>query len=275
MEQVCHWCVLMLGGSIGYYSGDIQTLNDDLKALKPTIMPVVPRLLNRFYDVVQTQLSRSNPLARAMFRIAFWQKRRLLRQRIISNKTIWDRLVFRKIQDEIGGRMKLLITGSAPVSEDVMEMCRVMFGATVVEGYGQTEATAMVTITWPGDCVAGHCGGPASCSTIRLADVPELNYFAKDGTGEVLIKGASVTKGYYKDEERTKEIFNEEGFLLTGDVGQILPNGTLKIIDRKKHIFKLAQGEYVAPEKVEGIYMQSPLVQVCRCLLAISFCISN
>lgn len=88
-----------------------------------------------------------------------------------------------------------------------------------------------------------------------------MNYFAKDRCGEVLIKGPNVTKGYYKNPEKTAELFNEEGFLQTGDIGRVLPDGTLKIIDRKKHILKLAQGEYVAPEKIENIYVRCDSVQ--------------
>uniref|UniRef100_A0A914Z758 AMP-dependent synthetase/ligase domain-containing protein n=1 Tax=Panagrolaimus superbus TaxID=310955 RepID=A0A914Z758_9BILA len=81
------------------------------------------------------------------------------------------------------------------------------------------------------------------------------------GKGEVLIKGPSVTSGYYNDPEKTSELFDENGFLKSGDIGQILPNGTIKIIDRRKHIFKLAQGEYVAPEKIENIYVRTQYVQ--------------
>uniref|UniRef100_A0A7E4W672 Long-chain-fatty-acid--CoA ligase n=1 Tax=Panagrellus redivivus TaxID=6233 RepID=A0A7E4W672_PANRE len=260
-EQVCHWCVLMFGASVGYYSGDIANLNNDLKALKPTVFPVVPRLLNRFNDLIQKNLAKSGYIAQSVFRYAFEQKRKLLKERIVTTRSIWDKLVFNKIQQEIGGNVRLMVTGSAPIDAGVLENCRIALGAVILEGYGQTECTAMATCSWPGEPEAGHCGPPATCSVIRLDDVPELQYFAKDGKGEVLIKGPSVTQGYYNDPEKTAELFTEDGFLRTGDIGQRLPNGVIKIIDRKKHIFKLAQGEYVAPEKIENVYVQASHVQ--------------
>ncbi|KAE9550027.1 hypothetical protein FO519_006755 [Halicephalobus sp. NKZ332] len=260
-EQICHWCVLGFGSAVGYYSGDIATLMDDLKDLQPTIFPVVPRLLNRLYDSIQSKVSNSGSLAKMIFNFALSQKRNLLRERVITNKSIWDKLVFNKIQQQVGGKVRLVITGSAPINSEVLEMCRIALGAVIVEGYGQTEATAMTTCTWPGDPVGGHCGGPGTCSLIKLGDVPELEYFASDGKGEVLIKGPCVTPGYFKNPELTKELFDEDGFLKTGDIGHLLPTGGLQIIDRKKHIFKLAQGEYVAPEKIENIYVRSPFVQ--------------
>ncbi|KAL8211911.1 UNVERIFIED_CONTAM: Long-chain-fatty-acid--CoA ligase 6 [Gekko kuhli] len=107
-----------------------------------------------------------------------------------------------------------------------------------------------------------HVGAPLPCNLIKLVDVEELNYFASKGEGEICVKGPNVFKGYLKDRERTAEALDKDGWLHTGDVGKWLPNGTLKIIDRKKHIFKLAQGEYIAPEKIENIYIRSePVAQ--------------
>jgi len=103
-------------------------------------------------------------------------------------------------------------------------------------------------------------GPPLSCCDMKLVDVPDMQYFAVSGQGEVCIRGTNVFKGYYKDPEKTRETLDSEGWLHTGDVGMWLPNGTLRIIDRKKHIFKLSQGEYVAPEKVENVYIRSSYI---------------
>lgn len=119
---------------------------------------------------------------------------------------------------------------------------------------------APCTLTLQGDARPDHVGPPLACCDIKLIDVPEMQYFAASGQGEVCIRGTNVTKGYYKNPEKTRETIDADGWLHTGDVGQWLPNGTLRIIDRAKHIFKLAQGEYVAPEKVENVYIRSQLI---------------
>ncbi|XP_058875372.1 long-chain-fatty-acid--CoA ligase 1-like [Acipenser ruthenus] len=156
-----------------------------------------------------------------------------------------------------------MITGAAPVSPTVLSFLRAALGCQFYEGYGQTECTAGCSMTLPGDWTAGHVGPPLPCCTVKLVDVTEMNYFASKGEGEVCVKGANVFKGYLRDPEKTTEALDEDGWLHTGDIGKWLPNGTLKIIDRKKHIFKLAQGEYIAPEKIENIYIRSdPVAQV-------------
>ncbi|KAK5980894.1 Long chain fatty acyl CoA synthetase [Trichostrongylus colubriformis] len=261
MEQMSHWSNFIYGASIGYFSGSIPRLLDDINALRPTAFPVVPRLLNRFYDALQSKVQNGGIIARLVYKVAYSKKLALLKQGITTRDSIWDKLVFSKVQAQIGGRVNTMATGSAPISAEVLETCRIAMGATIVEGYGQTECTAMATMTWPGDWTGGHCGGVAPCCNIKLLDVPELNYYAKDGKGEIMIRGPSVTKGYYKDPEKTAELFDEQGFLHTGDIGEMLPSGAIRIIDRKKHIFKLAQGEYVAPEKIENVYIRSLVVQ--------------
>uniref|UniRef100_A0A1I7UR56 long-chain-fatty-acid--CoA ligase n=1 Tax=Caenorhabditis tropicalis TaxID=1561998 RepID=A0A1I7UR56_9PELO len=261
MEQLTHWTLLGFGSKIGYFRGSIQGLTDDIKTLKPTVFPVVPRLLNRLYDAITSKVQQQGFMAKLVYNFAFARKLSQVRAGKQGRTSIWDRLVFRKIQEQIGGKVDLMVTGSAPISSTVLETCRVTLGATIVEGYGQTECTALATFTWMGDPSTGHCGAPAPCALVKLGDVPDLNYYAKDGKGEIRIKGPCVTKGYYKDPERTAELFDEEGFLQTGDIGEMLPNGTIRIIDRKKHIFKLAQGEYVAPEKIEQVYIRTPVAQ--------------
>eukprot|EP00069_Balaena_mysticetus_P011867 bmy_00315T0 len=127
-------------------------------------------------------------------------------------------------RSSLGGKVRLMITGAAPVSATVLTFLRAALGCQFYEGYGQTECTAGCCLTVPGDWTAGHVGAPMPCNIIKLVDVEEMNYVAAKGEGE---------------------------------------NGTLKIIDRKKHIFKLAQGEYIAPEKIENIYQRSePIAQV-------------
>ncbi|TNN62289.1 Long-chain-fatty-acid--CoA ligase 1 [Liparis tanakae] len=163
----------------------------------------------------------------------------------------------------LGGRVRLIITGAAPVSPTILTFLRAALGCQFYEGYGQTECTAGCSMSMPGDWSAGHVGPPLACNAIKLLDVAEMNYLAANGEGEVCVKGPNVFQGYLKDPERTAEAIDKDGWLHTGDIGKWLPSGTLKIIDRKKHIFKLAQGEYIAPEKIETVYsLSDPVVQV-------------
>lgn len=156
-----------------------------------------------------------------------------------------------------------MISASAPVSEDVLNFYKLSMGIHVYEVYGQTETNGPATVTHPLDRTGGHVGGVIPSMRVRLRDVPELGYLSTDNPprGEVQFIGSNVFKGYFKNPEKTKEAFSEDGWLNSGDVGMILPNGAIKIIDRAKNIFKLSQGEYIAPEKLENIYSQCPVVQ--------------
>ncbi|XP_055017246.1 long-chain-fatty-acid--CoA ligase 6 isoform X2 [Boleophthalmus pectinirostris] len=258
MIQVSMFCH---GARVGFYQGDISLLMDDIKTLKPTFFPVVPRLLNRIYDKIQGSVT--SPLRRALLNYAVRKKLAELSSGIVSNNSLWDMLVFKKIQATLGGNLRFALTASAPISPTVLSFLRATLGCLIFEGYGQTECTAGCTFSMPGDWKAGHVGAPLPGSLVKVVDIPEMNYFAKNGEGEICTRGPSVFKGYLKDPERTAEALDSDGWLHTGDVGQWLPNGTLRIIDRKKHIFKLSQGEYIAPEKIENVYMRSvPVLQV-------------
>uniref|UniRef100_A0A8I3PJV9 Arachidonate--CoA ligase n=1 Tax=Canis lupus familiaris TaxID=9615 RepID=A0A8I3PJV9_CANLF len=262
LAVICFTCVMLChGAKIGFFQGDIRLLMDDLKALQPTIFPVVPRLLNRMFDRIFGQANTT--LKRWLLDFASKRKEAELRSGIIRNNSLWDKLIFHKIQSSLGGKVRLMITGAAPVSSTVLTFLRAALGCQFYEGYGQTECTAGCCLTVPGDWTAGHVGSPMPCNLIKLVDVEEMNYLAAKGEGEVCVKGPNVFKGYLKDPAKTAEVLDKDGWLHTGDIGKWLPNGTLKIIDRKKHIFKLAQGEYIAPEKIENIYVRSePVAQV-------------
>lgn len=162
----------------------------------------------------------------------------------------------------LGGRVRRMLTGSAPINPDTLDFLKVCFCCPIHEGYGQTESCAASCLTSGLDSKAGHVGGPLSCIRIRLRDIPEMEYLSTDENprGEICYQGNSIFKGYFKNPDKTKEALSEDGWLHSGDVGMILPNGSIRIIDRAKNIFKLAQGEYVAPEKLENVYCQSPYV---------------
>uniref|UniRef100_A0A4W5N712 Arachidonate--CoA ligase n=1 Tax=Hucho hucho TaxID=62062 RepID=A0A4W5N712_9TELE len=244
-----------------HLDSDIRLLSDDMKALRPTIFPVVPRLLNRMYDKIFSQAN--TPLKRWLLNFAAKRKGSEVSRGVIRMDSLWDKIFFSKIQASLGGRLRMIVTGAAPASPTVLGFLRAALGCQVYEAYGQTECTAGCTFTTPGDWTSGHVGAPLPCNLIKLVDVAEKNYFAAKGEGEVCVKGPNVFIGYLKDPGRTAETLDIDGWLHTGDIGKWLPNGTLKIIDRKKHIFKLAQGEYISPEKIENIYIRcEPVTQL-------------
>lgn len=160
-------------------------------------------------------------------------------RRVVRNNSFWDAIVFRKLRNNMGDRIRLMITGSAPVSEEVLTFMRCALGCVVLEGYGQTECAAAATLTFegdhtPGKCaskslappislllsVSGHVGLPIPCCQIKLVDVADMGYSAADGVGEVCIKGFNVFKGYYMEAEKTAEALDADGWLHTGDVGR-------------------------------------------------------
>ncbi|NXM17746.1 ACSL5 ligase, partial [Ploceus nigricollis] len=260
-ERVVQTVIYSCGAKVGFFQGDIKFLTDDMKTLKPTLFPVVPRLLNRVYDKIQS--GANTPVKNFLLKFAVFMKMAEIKQGIIRNDSIWDKLVFKKIQETMGGRVRIMVTGAAPISPSVLTFLRAALGCQIFEAYGQTECSAGSTFSMPGDWTTGHVGAPLACNIIKLDDVEEMSYFSSNNEGEVCIKGPNVFKGYLKDPEKTAEAIDKDGWLHTGDIGKWLPNGTLKIIDRKKNIFKLAQGEYIAPEKIENVYIRSaPVAQV-------------
>uniref|UniRef100_A0A8C5EJH1 Long-chain-fatty-acid--CoA ligase n=1 Tax=Gouania willdenowi TaxID=441366 RepID=A0A8C5EJH1_GOUWI len=249
-ERVVQGVILIHGARIGYFQGDIRLLMDDLKTLQPTVFPVVPRLLNRMFDKVRGKET------------AYFVFRQSVHSHCDKLTSLFTKLPYSTVSS-LGGHVRLIITGAAPVSPTILTFLRAALGCQFYEGYGQTECTAGCSMSMPGDWSAGHVGPPLPCNYIKLVDVAEMNYLAANGEGEVCVKGPNVFHGYLKDPEKTAEAIDQDGWLHTGDIGKWLPNGTLKLIDRKKHIFKLAQGEYIAPEKIETVYNRSdPVAQI-------------
>ncbi|KAF6208422.1 hypothetical protein GE061_016878 [Apolygus lucorum] len=259
LERCCENGMYLVGGAVGFYSGDITRLADDLKTLKPTVTPAVPRLLNRIYDKVMAEVN-SSFIKKMLFNMGLNSKHKELAKGIIRRDSFWDKTVFKKVQESMGGRLRLMVVGSAPLAGNVLTFARCALGCLIVEGYGQTECCAPITLTVQGDHVPEHVGPPVACCCVKLVDVPEMEYFANMNQGEVCVKGTNVFQGYFKNQDQTALTIDELGWHHTGDIGQWQPNGTLKIIDRKKHIFKLSQGEYIVPEKIENIYIRSQYV---------------
>jgi len=263
-ERTIQVMSLMKGASTNFYRGDTLLLLEDIGEAKPTVFIGVPRLYNKIYDKIIAQVDESGVVKRSLFWWVYERKKSYLETG--SYTSMFD-FVFAKVRDALGGRVRLLCTGSAPISDKVMDFLRICFSAPVTEGYGQTESTCAATLTVDEHVGGGHVGVPLECNEITLMSVPEMNYNVTDVVdgkrverGEICFRGGNIFQGYWKQAEKTAETIDKQGWLHSGDIGMWLPDGNLKIIDRKKNIFKLSQGEYVAPEKIENIYVQSKWV---------------
>ncbi|KAF5315901.1 hypothetical protein D9611_005031 [Ephemerocybe angulata] len=261
-ERIVELVTIAVSGRIGYFTGDPLRLLEDAQILKPHFFPSVPRVLNRVYQAAM--IGGNVPgLKGNLFRKAVAVKLENLRTTGATYHAFWDRLVFRKIQAALGGQVKMIISGSAPLSSDIMDFLKIAFGGEVVEGYGLTETSATTTKSWPNDpSSSGTTGPPGPVNEVKVIDVPAMSYTAEDKPhprGELCIRGGNVFTHYYKDEKNTKASIDDEGWFHTGDVAEIDAAGRVKIIDRVKNIMKLAQGEYVALERIENTYSALPI----------------
>ena len=246
-ERVLQVLLLQAGSQVGYYRGDPLKILDDVQILKPTIFVSVPRLYNRIYDKISQGVADKSGIAKFLFNTAFASKMKGLAKNKVTH-WFWDKLVFGGIRKRLGfERCQIMITGSAPISGDVLQFLRIVFSCPVLEGYGQTESAGGVTTTHLGDTSVGHVGGPVPCIEIKLADLPEMSYLSSDKPfprGEICYRGANAFAEYFKSPEKTKETIDKDGWIHTGDVGLWDDKGRLRIIDRAKNIFKLAQGYF-------------------------------
>jgi len=262
-ERIVMTALITVGASIGFYQGDTLKLMEDIAVLRPTIFVSVPRLFNRVYDKVLSGVKETGGYKQLLFNIAYASKVANLRDNGSLTHWLWDRVVFSKIRARLGGRIRAMLSGSAPISPEVMEFLRVCFSCEVYEGYGQTETSAGTCLTIRHDWTTGHVGIPAPCNEIKLVDVPEMGYTSSDRPrprGEICVRGPNCFSGYYRDEEKTGEALDADGWVHSGDIGEWDERGRLRVIDRKKNLFKLSQGEYISPERVEAVLTKCPFI---------------
>lgn len=265
-EQILFAFALVVKYRIGFYSGDPTRLVEDCGKLKPHVFPSVPRLYNKIYAKLQGKFGEASGVKKWLVNNALAKKEANLARDGTLTACCYDKIVFKKVRALLGGNVRYMLTGSAPITKDVLEFLKISFSCPILEGYGLTESAAGSCITEATDPVSGHVGGPVESIKIRLKDLPDMNYLSTDlpyPRGEVCLKGPAIFSGYYKRPDKTQEAFDSEGWFLTGDVGLVYPNGSIRIIDRSKNIFKLSQGEYIAPEKIEQILTLSPMIAQC------------
>ncbi|KAK2836887.1 hypothetical protein FQN49_006620 [Arthroderma sp. PD_2] len=261
VEQTLLWA----GGRIGYFHGNILELVDDFKLLRPTVLASVPRLYNRFGGAIRAATVEHPGFKGALSKHVVATKTANLvdvkPQDATLTHSIYDRIWTKKVAAGLGfDRIRCMVSGSAPLDSSLHQFLRIAFGANIVQGYGLTESYAIATCQSGYDLTAGHCGSLAIAQEACLLSLPDMDYSVDDKPyprGELLLRGNAMFKEYYKNPEETAKAMTEDGWFRTGDVCKVDEFGRFHIIDRRKNLLKLAQGEYVSPERLEGIYQSS------------------
>jgi len=273
LEMLAEHVMLTIGVKIGYSSA--LTLTDtspgiragddgDLSILKPIGMCCVPLILDRIYKGIQKKIALRGDVMRGLISFCIeyrsgWVERGF-------DTPIMNFIIFKKFRAITGGNLKLIICGGAPLSQEPQKFISTCLGAPVMQGYGLTETTATACISDSVDFELGHVGPPLMGVHLKITDWDEGGYTVQDPQGprgEIVIGGKHVAAGYYLMPDKTKEEFYEEDgvrFFKTGDIGQVLEGGRVKIIDRKKDLVKLQAGEYVSLGKVESNLKVIPVV---------------
>lgn len=252
------------GAATGYFHGDMLELVDDLKILKPTGFPSVPRLFNRFNAALKAETVDADGIRGALSRRVIDTK--LANMKLPPGKAhnthiLYDRIWTPKVRAAVGlDRCRHMVSGSAQLDPSVQEFLRAAFGNNFASGYGLTESYASTCCQAEGDFSLGNNGGPMPSTEVCLESQPDLEYLVTDKPrprGELLLRGHSIFREYYKNEAETSKVLDPDGWFHTGDIAEFDEMGRIRIIDRKKNVLKLSQGEYISPERIENIYMGS------------------
>lgn len=243
------------------YAESMERVPQNMQEVKPTILNGVPRFFEKAYQRIQAEIRKMPKAQQYLIRWALALGRRASKyeqandtEQIVA-KTIYktelrvaDRIVFSKIRNRFGGRLRVMVSGAAPLAEEVQSFFETI-GLTIVEGYGLTETAAPAVANTLKDRKIGTVGKPLPGVQLKLAE-----------DGEILLKGASIFNGYYKNEQASKDAFTEDGWFMTGDIGELDSNGYLRILDRKKDIIITAGGKHIAPQRIENLFRGDPLI---------------
>ncbi|MET0424793.1 MAG: long-chain fatty acid--CoA ligase [Actinoplanes sp.] len=244
-------CGIVHVGVPTYVDGRVDKLVDMLSVVQPTLMCAAPRIFEKVYNkTVTTALGGGGAKAKIFGwavatgkqKVALAQAGQPLPATLKAKYAVAEKLVFSKLQNRLGGRLRVLVSGSAPLSRDIAEF----FAAAnlpIMEGYGLTESSAANFVNRHGKLKIGTVGLPLGDLECRI-----------DSDGEVLLRGKPVMRGYHDLPKETEEAFTEDGFLRTGDIGELDDDGYLRITDRKKDLVKTSGGKYIAPSAIEGMF---------------------
>jgi long-chain acyl-CoA synthetase len=248
-----------LGATLAYWEGDPLKILPNLAELKPTYFPSVPRIFEKIYTAATSGIEKVGGLKKAIFHWAIGVGKRMRATERAGRKPGFllrkqyefaDKQVLSKIRGLFGGNLRLAVSGAAPISPEILSFFDAA-GVLVLEGWGMTETSTAATISTPDDFKVGTIGKPFPGCEVKIAE-----------DGEILVKGPNVFQGYYKNEEATREAI-VDGWLHTGDIGEIDEDGFIKITGRKKDIIITAGGKNITPANLENEIKQHPLVSQC------------
>lgn len=245
------------GVRVGYFSGDMRNILKDCQALQPTVFSGVPKVFNRIVENIYKEIEESNFMFRFIVKSA-------LKTKIDSilngepSSLFSDIFIFSKFKKILGGRIRLLICGGAPILPENYTLLRAIITQNIIQGYGLTEICAAGCLQEVGSQSTALVGPCAICVDMKFREVEGLNYDPKGPTpsGELLFRGPNLFKGYLDDPESTNEAF-VDGWLATGDIGILTSEGFIQIIDNVKQLVKLSNGEYISLKKLREIYSET------------------
>ena len=260
-ERLAGYDTLLAAGGTIAYAESIDKVPDNIQEIRPTVMCSVPRLYEKMHARVLTTIETGPALKKKMFSWGMGVGSEVSKRITSKNEVpgilklkhkVADKLVFEKLRARMGDRLRFFISGGAPLAREIAEFFHAA-GILILEGYGLTETTPVISANRPDAYKLGSVGQPLPNLEVRIA--PD---------GEVLVKGPSVMKGYYNRPEETREVLTEDGWFATGDIGYLDQDNFLYITDRKKDIIVTAGGKNIAPQNLENLLKLNRFIdQVC------------
>ncbi|XP_075591177.1 fatty acyl-CoA synthetase A-like [Dermatophagoides farinae] len=262
-ERIMLLICISFGMRIALISGKVDRLASDTQIAKPHLLCVVPRLLSTLYNKIEGMVETKDWVVRKLFYQALDTKIKRFRKTGAFEHFLWDKTMFKKIRDVLGGQLKYMLCGGALLERELQEKIACLFSIPVMQGYGSTETFGTTFCSISKDNNYGQVGGPLSVTEVKLVSVPDLEIQVNDEVmkGEAYIRGPLLFVGYFRNPKATKEAI-KDGWYKTGDILIRDPvAGCFQVVDRASDCIKLNQGEFVVPETIETILINSPFIK--------------
>jgi long-chain acyl-CoA synthetase len=257
-ERMAGYYTAMACGATIAYAESVESVRDNMLEVRPTIVTTVPRLFERIHSRVIKQVESGSPVKRKIFSWAIGVGKEYatikraggsLSPMLLAKHALAHRLVFTKLQEKTGGRMRFFVSGGAALAKEFGEFFEAV-GLKIIEGYGLTESSPVISANRLDHYKWGSVGFPIPGVEVKIA-----------GDGEILARGPNIMRGYWNNPEATAEVLDDQGWLHTGDIGHLDAEGFLNITDRKKHLFVSSGGKNIAPQPIENLFLSSKFIE--------------